>query len=290
MCSVCYVLLYLPFTITNNENTIKLRCAIDKALTSTPLINFILPSRSYKTVFLLGQIKGTATQRYVGFESRESRDIVVGDFIDSYANLYKKMLLTITWPLHECRAKYILKTDDDCYVNIGICLSFLIEYDSKESKPLYTGRIASSSPIERDQTNKHYLPEDIYPSRELYPPYIAGGGYLFSGSLLEKLKRASKTSHLFPIEDACFGSLMRKAGVEPEDNLRFMPFLYCYLLDDNEDLFARPLCDFVGPIVIHGLRHYEQITMHFQIKLMTLNPSLCQGNENGWLETRKICT
>ena len=222
-------------------------------------------------------------------ESRESRDIVVGDFIDSYANLYKKMLPTIRWPLHQCRTKYILKTDDDCYVNIDICLSFLIDYDSKESKPLYTGREASSSPIERDPKSKHYLPNDIYPLRTMYPPYIAGGGYLFSGSLLKKLDKASEASPLFAIEDACFGSLMRKVGVKPKDDLRFMPFLYCYLLDDRESLFDRPLCDFVGPIVIHGLRHYEQITLHFQIRLMTLIPSLCRGNDNGWLVTRKKC-
>lgn len=223
-------------------------------------------------------------------ESRQSHDIVIGDFIDSYKNLYKKMLLSITWSLSNCPARYILKTDEDCHVNIDILLSYLIGYDSvngSRSQPLYMGRKTTST-IKRDPKHEHHLPMEIYPSRTKYPPYIAGGGYLFSGSLLKKLYQASKTSPLFAIEDACFGSLIAKVEVQPSNNLRFMPFLYCYFYEKQE-LFERPMCEFLGPIVIHGFSPYKQINMYYQIKLMTSSPSICQGQENAWLISRKKC-
>lgn len=224
----------------------------------------------------------------VKMESRKSRDLVIGDFPDSYENLYKKMLLSINWSLSNCPAKYILKTDEDCYVNIDILLSYLTDYDSAHgSEPLYTGREAENK-IERNPKKRHYLPKEIYPSRRAYPPYISGGGYLFSGSLLKKLHRASKTSPLFAVEDACFGSLMRNIGVKPKDNLRFMPFLYCYLLEMQE-VYERPMCEFLGPIVMHGFSPLEMINMHYRIKLMTSSPSICIGNEKAWLISRKKC-
>lgn len=221
-------------------------------------------------------------------ESSKSRDLVIGDFMDSYENLYKKMLLSITWSLSNCPAKYILKTDDDCYVNMEILLSYLIDYDSVNgSKPLYTGREAENE-IERNPNKQHYVSKEIYPSKEQYPPYISGGGYLFSGSLLKKLYKASQRSPLFAVEDACFGSLMRYIGVKPTDNLRFLPFIYCYF-SEQQEVLERPLCEFLGPIVMHGISPLEMINMHYRIKLMTLSPSICEGNENAWLISRKKC-
>jgi hypothetical protein len=223
-------------------------------------------------------------------EARKTGDIVQGHFEDTYSNLYNKMVLSIKWPLENCRAKYILKTDEDCYVNTDLLLSFLEKYDAtRGSKPLYMGRKSSNMKVIRNPKDRYYVSKDLHPS-PTYVPYISGGGYLFSGSLLRSLYEASKTSPLFPIEDACFGSLMKKIEVQPKNNLRFLPFIFCYYLDPSKDPLDRPLCEFLGPIVIHGLKPPKQIEMNFNVKIMTHARSICQSAErNGWLTSRKKC-
>ncbi|XP_031564976.1 beta-1,3-galactosyltransferase 5-like [Actinia tenebrosa] len=148
--------------------------------------------RNYKIIFLLGKVKNQTIQQMVQMEARRTGDIVQGDFLDIYNNLYKKMVLSLKWPLKNCRAKYILKTDEDCYVNTDMLISFLEKYDTtRGSNPLYMGRKSDNSSVERDPEDRYYVSKDIYPS-PTYDPYISGGGYVFSGFLLEKLYEASR--------------------------------------------------------------------------------------------------
>lgn len=228
----------------------------------------------------------------VRLEARRTGDIVQGDFLDIYNNLYKKMVLSLKWPLKNCPARYILKTDEDCYVNTDMLLSYLEKYDAtRGSKPLYMGRRSDNVSVEREPMDRYYVSKDRHPS-PTYDPYVSGGGYVFSGFLLKKLYEASKVSPLFPVEDACFGSLMKKIGVQPKNNLRFLPFVHCVFLDEfvDKDPLDRPVCEFLGPIIIHGLMPLKQLEMNFHVKLLTHAPMLCQSSDNnGWLISRKTC-
>lgn len=228
----------------------------------------------------------------VQMEARRTRDIVQGDFRDIYNNLYKKMVLSIKWPLKNCPARYILKTDEDCYVNIDILLTYLEKYDAtRGSSPLYMGRRSDNVTVERDPEDRYYVSKDRHPF-PTYAPYVSGGGYVFSGFLLGKLYEASKVTPLFPVEDACFGSLMKKIGVQPKDNPRFLPFIHCVFMDDftDEDPLNRSVCEFLGPIIIHGLRPLKVLEISFHVKLLTHAPMLCKASDkNGWLKSRKVC-
>ena len=72
-----------------------------------------------KVIFLLGQLKNATFQSNVTTESENYGDILQEGFIDTYANLTVKSLMLLKWFSKECvKVPYILKTDDDMYINL----------------------------------------------------------------------------------------------------------------------------------------------------------------------------
>ena len=124
-------------------------------------------------------------------------------------------------------------------------------------------------PPNRDKTSKFYIPEEMY-SDVLLPPYVSGGGYLFSGHLIPTLLNASYKHTTIPNEDANFGILMHFIGVFPIENPNMLPYIYC-----NESLWKRPSCDFLYPFVIHDIKNYAQIWMHYHVKVLSKIKGIC---------------
>ena len=67
--------------------------------------------------FLLGAT-GPRLQPLIADEARQHGDIIQGTFVDSYRNLTFKQVMGLLWAGSHCPGvKYILKTDDDVFVN-----------------------------------------------------------------------------------------------------------------------------------------------------------------------------
>lgn len=192
----------------------------------------------------------------------------MGKFNDTFRNLYKKMILSISWPLKDnCSASYILKTDEDCFVN------WLDRYHiTNGTQPIYVGRRQDDMPVVRDEQNR-YVSKKEFPNPYFYP-YASGGGYVFSGKLLPFLVNVSKTAPLFPNEDALFGSLMHRIGVEPTDHVKFIPFIFCQG-NSRHELRETQMCALSRQIVVHGIEGQQQLKMHFNNALLNSLPSLC---------------
>lgn len=61
---------------------------------------------------------GLAVQRAVEFEAEQYGDIVQEDFLDTYRNLTYKGIAALKWIDQLCpHARWVLKTDDDIFVN-----------------------------------------------------------------------------------------------------------------------------------------------------------------------------
>ena len=150
-------------------------------------------SRSWKTLFLVGRSSDPKTNFLVTREAVIYKDIIAGKFNDTFRNLYKKMILSISWPLKDnCSASYILKTDEDCYVNFGNLLNWLDRYHIiNGTQPIYVGRRQGHMPVIRDEQNRYYVSKKEFPE-PYFNPYAAGGGYVFSGNLLPLLVNVLK--------------------------------------------------------------------------------------------------
>lgn len=234
--------------------------------------------RSWKTVFLVGKTNSSKLNNLLRQEAQVYKDIVIGDFLDTYRNLSLKTLLGLQWTSHHCKPKYILKTDDDCYVNVLSLVQWLQEYHvTNGSRPLYAGNIQRDMEVVRDKTNRYYVSVmDI--NRHKYPPYASGGGYVFSASLLPRLLSASQEVPIIPVEDACFGLYMQHIGIKPLHNSKILPYVFCD--GAKTSLNERPICHLRDPLVLHGIRDILQIQTHYNVLLMTFLPTICSYVDN----------
>lgn len=236
--------------------------------------------RLWKTVFLLGQTRNPRLDELLQEEANVYNDMVFGEFIDSYRNLTKKMVLGIEWAAEHClQAKYVMKADEDSFVNVLELVQWLEEYHQTQgNKPLYMGAALIDRKPYRERESPFYVSEEEYP-KATYPPYISGTGYVFSGKLLKELSNSLKAVRLFPNEDACFGTLMKYIKVKPLNNERFIPFTMQIAIYSETE--GNSLCKFNGPLVIHRISGKLQIQTHFNVLILKHAPTICEHIKSG---------
>lgn len=169
-----------------------------------------------RLVFLLGTSDPPPLGLETSLTAEAARhgDIVREDFLDSYQNLTLKTLAGIKWASEYCgTVRFVLKTDDDMYVNIGGLLDYLTAEFSASEK-LITGC------VKNDPAGPHQpLPAGGpaggpgLPFRSVHPLFMAGAGYVLSGDLLRPLYTASLNIRLVKVEDAFLtGYCARRVG------------------------------------------------------------------------------
>ena len=172
--------------------------------------------RDMRLVFLLGTTQSAqhSLELQLSQEAAQHGDIVREDFLDSYQNLTLKTLAGIKWAGEYCQtARFVLKTDDDMYVNVGRLLDYLTAEFSTSEK-LITGC------VKNDPAGPHQpLPAGGpaggpgLPFKSVHPLFMAGAGYVLSGDLLEPLYTASLNIRLVKVEDAFLtGYCARRVG------------------------------------------------------------------------------
>ncbi|XP_064357812.1 beta-1,3-galactosyltransferase 5-like [Dromaius novaehollandiae] len=179
------------------------------------------PPNRWQTVFLVGQAAEAEVARGVQREQQEFGDILVGNYKDTYRNLTLKVMHGLKWASKKCRPRYILKTDDDCFVNTDRLPAFLAEVNTVRTG-LYVGSLFSQEKrqVIREPSSKWYVSRQDYHPDE-YPPYASGIGYVLSLDVAEKILEAARRVRPIPVEDAYVGILAEEAGVRAKASARF---------------------------------------------------------------------
>uniref|UniRef100_A0A7M5V633 Hexosyltransferase n=2 Tax=Clytia hemisphaerica TaxID=252671 RepID=A0A7M5V633_9CNID len=188
-----------------------------------------------RVVFVVGQSAQTDTKvmQSVKEESRMNKDIVFGSMMENYRNLTTKTKLGLKWAFYECKTSYVLKTDDDVFVNPVVLVEWLKEIPKTN---LYTGWCNFNSPVVRDKRNKWYISYEDY-KEEKYPGYCLGGGYLMSSDVLASVIKLSYGRFLFPMEDLYVGLMIRELdGVQPRDERKHFNLVYNGKTENSCDL------------------------------------------------------
>ena len=134
-------------------------------------------------------------------------DILQFDMVDSYRNLTRKILLALQWVISSCKnVQYILKVDQDIFVNVPLLLSFLKHHGKKNS--IY-GHIYHGGPVQRD--GRWAASKSVYPP-ERYPVYAAGTAYVVSTSAAETVLKLYPYFPYVPIEDAFITGVLASVG------------------------------------------------------------------------------
>uniref|UniRef100_A0A6P7GP30 Uncharacterized protein LOC114344741 n=2 Tax=Diabrotica virgifera virgifera TaxID=50390 RepID=A0A6P7GP30_DIAVI len=167
-----------------------------------------------KVLFMVGSV-GTHSehlQKMIEAENVLHNDVIQGSFADTYRNLTYKHVMTLKYFVYHCpQAKYILKTDDDVFVNMPTMKNFLI-YDLSPHgarKGLFcTPRY--NSLVLRSYRSKWRVSFSEYPER-VYPAYCPGWALLYTPDVIFAIYKEAQKSNFFWIDDIHItGTLFKK--------------------------------------------------------------------------------
>ncbi|XP_046542565.1 beta-1,3-galactosyltransferase 1-like isoform X2 [Haliotis rubra] len=149
-------------------------------------------------VFFVGQTINASLQAEVKRESKEYRDIVQGNFIDSYHNLTHKHMMGYHWVLTYCKhVRYVIKMDDDVVLHTNNVLRYLL------SNPVPDGNILCFLIVhsKRQKKGKWNMSKKEYPFHS-YPPYCGGFAYITTLPVIKMLYDTSAHIKSIWIDDA----------------------------------------------------------------------------------------
>lgn len=163
-------------------------------------------------VFTVALSNNQTVNDQVRKEAETSGDMLIFDFADSFRNLTLKTMSTFEWIAQNCsNARFILKTDEDTFVNFTNILHFL------PSASRSFGVVGScyglhDSKVFRDLKFKFGVPVEQYPF-PYFGPYCSGRGYLMSAGTLQLIVRASAFIPLIDMEDVYVGKCNQCLGM-----------------------------------------------------------------------------
>uniref|UniRef100_A0A8C5LX20 Hexosyltransferase n=1 Tax=Leptobrachium leishanense TaxID=445787 RepID=A0A8C5LX20_9ANUR len=213
-CQIHQVLLVL---VTTDPGHMKARRAIRRT--------WAAPARDgahpWQVVFLIGRTLDVELDWHIHKEQAAHGDILMGNYLDSYRNLTLKVMHGMKWASERCRPRYILKTDDDCFVNTDRFPAFLAHHNKVQSG-LYVGSVFPEKKrvVIRDPKSKWYVSREHF-QLDSYPPYASGVGYVLSSDVVRKVLKMAEIITPIPVEDAYIGLLARRAQIMPLSSSRF---------------------------------------------------------------------
>ena len=173
----------------------------------------------WKTVFLLGQTPHDSVQNeYLEAEGMMHRDLIRGAQKEHYNNLTLKTQMGLEWASKYCDFQYLLKADDDVFINPYLLMEYLRKPDTPKTK-LYTGACRYGRPFRR---GKYGVSVEEY-NRTTYPGFCNGPAYVLSSDMVHKLVEMFDISKKpFKLEDVYIGLLVEKmGGVKPVRHYSF---------------------------------------------------------------------
>ena len=133
--------------------------------------------------FLLGETWNETLQNDVYVESDKYQDVIQEGFHDSYLNLTLKSVFLLKWVTTYCPvASFVLKTDDDMFVNIANLVQYLSSPGQVQRRDLIVGSLFCRVTPVKDLSSKWYSPTFMF-NEKVYPDYVSGTGYVIRLSI-----------------------------------------------------------------------------------------------------------
>lgn len=156
-------------------------------------------------------------------ESTRHGDMVFVDVVDTYRNVPSKLLQFYKWSVGNADFNLLLKTDDDCYIDVD---SVLMKIDHKGLKRsnFWWGNFRQSWAV--DRIGKWQELEYASPA---YPAFACGSGYVVSRDLVQWLASNAGQLKAYQGEDVSMGIWMAAVGPQKYQDAGWLCEKECYL-------------------------------------------------------------
>uniref|UniRef100_A0A8C1PJ06 Hexosyltransferase n=1 Tax=Cyprinus carpio TaxID=7962 RepID=A0A8C1PJ06_CYPCA len=156
-------------------------------------------------------------------ESLRHGDMVFVDVVDTYRNVPLKLLQFYKWSVGNADFKLLLKTDDDCYIDVDAVL-LKTERTRLSQSSLWWGNFRQNWAV--DRVGKW---QELEYSSPVYPAFACGSGYVVSRDLVQWL--ASNAQHLknYQGEDVSMGIWMAAVGPHKYQDSGWLCEKECYV-------------------------------------------------------------
>jgi len=172
-------------------------------------------NHNFKAFFVIGERSLNSKQIYdLSQEKFRYDDLMLLPIHDSYGSLTTKVLKSFEYSHKNVKFEYVLKCDDDTFVDLERVIS---ELKSFNDPSLYWGFFDGRAPVQ----SKGKWADPKYKMCDKYIPYALGGGYVLGKHIVQFLAENSKMLELFNSEDASVGTWLAGAKVNRKHDTRF---------------------------------------------------------------------
>ncbi|KAG7198312.1 hypothetical protein KM043_005714 [Ampulex compressa] len=200
-------------------------------------------------LFMLGATMDSRVETTVEKEQKIYKDMIRGRFLDSYSNLTLKTISTLEWVDSYCsEVKFLLKTDDDMFINIPLLQAFIIKHG--HSKNVIFGRLAKKWKPIRNKKSKYFVSQAQF-KQLIFPDFTTGPAYLMSSDVVRKLYDAALDQTYLKLEDVFMtGIVADKIGIKRTHANEFLNKKISY-----------SACNVQRGISIHMVKYSEQFEL-----------------------------
>ncbi|XP_066977035.1 beta-1,3-galactosyltransferase 5-like [Macrobrachium rosenbergii] len=160
-------------------------------------------------VFMVGSAKTPREAAIVREESQAHRDIVQGEYDDSYHTLSYKALASLRWVSIYCpRVPWTLHADDDVLLDLFLLTRFLKEVHKEDSFFCFNWKGSEVKRFGKWQVSRTEFLE------KNYPPYCSGAVWILATHLVYRLLNATRQEPFLWVDDVYItGILAKRAGI-----------------------------------------------------------------------------
>ncbi len=167
-------------------------------------------SMTIHVVFFAGLSFSSHEDQKLHSDADKYRDIVITNQKDIYHHLTEKSVMMLKWANEFCnKARFILKTDDDCFNNLPKYVDFVLH--SSLPMEFIGGNCIYDRKPHRLKKDKYYVSKESYPNT-YYPGYCMGAAYIISRQAAIKIIKVSKYVKYVFIEDIYITGYCREAA------------------------------------------------------------------------------
>ncbi|KAG0423088.1 hypothetical protein HPB47_001123, partial [Ixodes persulcatus] len=169
---------------------------------------------NWTAVYFVGESKDDdVSKAWNQLEADWTGDLVILPFLDSYRNLSLKFVGGMQWVIQNCpRARYIVKLDDDLFVEPKLLQWYMLSNVTATSRDLHCF-IWDNMHTYRDPGSPWYVPMELFPAAHYYT-YCSGRSIIMTMAVMRDLYRWSSLVPSYSVDDAYVtGDLALAAGV-----------------------------------------------------------------------------